>query len=116
MKQALYCKRKSKKTVELLGCEIEYFILWMRYQFEEDMTIENFGEICSFDHVIPCASFKLDDLEDQLKCFNWTNIRPCIKSENCSKGAKIIPSLIYEQCEKVQNFLNHVFLVKILNE
>ena len=77
----------------------------MKYQFEEGMTLENYGKVWHADHVVPCALFDISDENEQLICFNWKNIRPCFAQENLVKRDKIIPSLIESHAKKADEFL-----------
>ena len=81
--------KKSKKTIELIGCDYETVRLHIEKQLKEGMTWDNHGE-WHIDHIIPCASFDLTDPEQQKKCFNYTNLQPLWAKENLSKGAKIL--------------------------
>ena len=40
------------------------------------------------DHIRPCASFDLADLEQQRQCFHYTNLQPLWAADNIRKGAK----------------------------
>ena len=102
--QAMQAK-KCYKTVKYIGCDIAYLRKWIEYQFEENMTFDNYGE-WHIDHVTPCASYNLDNNDDVFACFNWTNLRPCWAKDNIIKGDKVIPELIKKQKEKVTAFLN----------
>lgn len=42
------------------------------------------------DHIIPCSSFNLNNLEEQKKCFHYTNLQPLWWWENLSKSNKVI--------------------------
>jgi hypothetical protein len=95
---------KSNKTVHYIGCDMKYLRKWLEYQFTEGMNWDNRSE-WHIDHVRPCAVYDLLDLEEQQKCFNWKNMRPCWKTENMEKGDKIQPELIAKQEEKVKQFL-----------
>jgi hypothetical protein len=80
---------KSSRTLELLGCPIEALRAWFSYQFEEGMNWDNYGmHGWHMDHIKPCAAFDLTDLEEQKKCFHWTNLQPLWAKDNLSKGAK----------------------------
>ena len=57
------------------------------------------------DHVTPCKSFDLIKEEEQKKCFNWQNLRPCLAIENLEKSSKIIQSLIDSHKQLVLKFL-----------
>ncbi len=95
---------KSNTTTTYLGCSIEYLKKWFEFQFSDKINWKNYGE-WHIDHVLPCSSFDLSIVEEQYKCFNWKNLRPCLKEENLQKGDKIIESVIEKQNELVNNFI-----------
>ena len=78
------CKKESK-TVDLLGCSIEEFKRYLETKFVSGMSWENYGQ-WHIDHIIPCAAFDLSDIEQQKKCFNYTNLQPLWAFENMSKN------------------------------
>jgi hypothetical protein len=96
---------KNKKTLTYVGCEFDYIKKWFEFLFEENMNWDNYGK-WEIDHVIPCSVFDFNKEDDQLKCFNWTNLRPCWKIDNIIKGDKIIESIIQSHNSKVQEFIN----------
>jgi hypothetical protein len=53
------------------------------------MTWENHGK-WHIDHIKPGALFNLINIEEQKKCFHYTNLQPLWASENLSKGCKYI--------------------------
>jgi hypothetical protein len=77
---------KSEKTIELLGCSIESFRIYIESKFEPGMTWENIH----LDHIIPCALFDLTKPEHQKICFHFSNYQPLFAPDNESKGAKIL--------------------------
>lgn len=97
---------KSEKSVLLLGCSSKFLKNWLEYQFNSNMTWNNYGHpvdkdpkgfYWEIDHVIPCASFNLINKNEQYKCFNWTNCRPMKGIDNNLKNDKIIPLQILLQ-------------------
>jgi len=80
--------KKSKSTTELLGCSLDYARQYIESLFYDGMSWENHGE-WHIDHIMPCISFNLTDIEEQKKCFHYTNLQPLWKFDNLSKGAKI---------------------------
>ena len=96
--------RKDNTTSNYTGCTMPYLKRWLEFQFTDTIGWHNYGE-WHIDHVIPCSTFDLTILSDQQTCFNWKNLRPCLKEENMTKGDKIIDSIIEEQKEKVSQFL-----------
>lgn len=82
---------KSKSTLELLGCSLDFFKQHIESQFTKGMTWENhnmFG--WHIDHIIPCAKFDLSDSKQQKICFHYRNMQPMWAKDNLSKGGKII--------------------------
>jgi hypothetical protein len=90
---ALHCrlymavKEKTRKTMELTGCSKEDLINHLESKFTEGMTWENYGK-WHIDHIHPCASFNLEDPEEQKRCFHWTNLQPLWAIDNIRKGDK----------------------------
>jgi len=84
---ALKGKSKSAKTMELVGCSVEFLKTHLEYKFEKGMTWENYGK-WHIDHIRPCASFDLSKPEEQSKCFNYTNLQPLWAADNLSKNDK----------------------------
>lgn len=99
-----YACKKGRRTLDIVGCSIDFFIKWIETQFDDSMTWENQGSYWDFDHVTPCASFDLTNHLDVLRCYNWCNLRPCEKKENIVKKDKIIDDLIQKQNELAQKF------------
>jgi hypothetical protein len=81
--------QKTDSTNELLGCSVQHVRAHLESQFTEGMTWENQGE-WHIDHIRPCASFNLEDPEEQKKCFHWTNLQPLWARDNIRKGAKFV--------------------------
>ena len=78
---------KSARTLELLGCDIEFLRQHLSNQFTEGMTWDNYGE-WHVDHIKPCSAFDLTDPEQQLQCFHYTNLQPLWAIDNLSKSDK----------------------------
>lgn len=78
--------RKSKKTIDALGCTYEVLQTHIESLFLPGMTWENHGSWES-DHHIPLASAKT--VEDVYRLSHYTNIRPLWKEDNRSKSDKM---------------------------
>jgi len=87
--QALKGKDKSARTLELLGCSVEYLKKRLESKFVEGMSWDNYGK-WHVDHIRPCASFDLTKPSEQRKCFHYTNLQPLWAEENRAKGNKIV--------------------------
>jgi len=79
--------KKYFKTIELLGCDIGTFKKHIETKFRDDMCWEKRNFV--LDHIIPCASFDLSDVEQQKKCFHYTNFQPLTWDENSKKSNKL---------------------------
>lgn len=81
--------KKCDSTINLLGAPIEVVRKHLEEQFVEGMSWENHGE-WHIDHIQPCASFDLNDPEQQRECFHYTNLQPLWALDNLRKGSQII--------------------------
>jgi hypothetical protein len=83
--------RESKKSsaLDLLGCTIEELKIYLEQKFVDGMTWVNYGE-WHIDHIKPCCSFDLTDLEQQKLCFHYTNLQPLWAKDNITKNGKFI--------------------------
>lgn len=82
-------RSKIMKTIELLGCDKDTLIKHLESLFQPGMDWSNIGE-WEIDHIMPCSSFNLTDIEEQKKCFHYTNLQPLWKMDNRRKGKKIL--------------------------
>jgi len=82
---------KNVKTLELVGCSMEELWLHLEKQFTEGMTRNNHGKYgWHVDHIRPCCSFDLTDIDQQKICFHYSNLQPLWAEDNLKKGSKII--------------------------
>ena len=82
--------RKSRKTIEYLGCSIAFCRKYIEDQFRTGMNWSNHGE-WEIDHVKPISTFDLTKKSQQLICFNYKNLQPLWKQENNSKLGNFRP-------------------------
>jgi hypothetical protein len=85
---ALKGSLKSKRTMELLGCDIDYLWKSLESKFADGMTRENYGSVWHLDHIIPCSKFDLTKEENQAKCFHYKNLQPLFCEDNLAKSDK----------------------------
>ena len=79
---------KSVSCIDLLGCSIEDCRKHLESKFKSGMTWDNHGiKGWHIDHIIPCSSLNLLDIEEQKKCFHYTNLQPLWWYENLAKGS-----------------------------
>ena len=80
-------KRKSAKTVELIGCTVEYLKGFIEAKFKPGMTWENHGKNgWHLDHKIPCAEFDLRNPAQQKLCFHYTNLPAALVARKSTEG------------------------------
>ena len=88
--------RKDTKTTEILGCDIEYFKLYLASKFEDWMNWQNYGNrnmingrTWELDHIVPlCLANTKDDV---VKLNHYTNFQPLCSSINRSNKPKPTP-------------------------
>lgn len=78
--------KRSKKSIELLGCDFEFFFTYIEAKFKKGMTFKNYGE-WELDHIKPISSANSITEVEQLN--HYTNFQPLWKSENRVKSNKI---------------------------
>lgn len=81
---------KSKPTMKLIGCSIEFLKKYVASKFKRGMSWNNYGFYgWHIDHIRPCASFDLSKPEEQKKCFNYKNLQPLWAKDNILKSDKL---------------------------
>ncbi len=91
LSQALKRNQKFGKTLNLLGCSIEQFKIYLESQFTKGMNWDNYGIYgWHIDHKKPCAKFDLSKPSEQYKCFHYSNLQPLWAIDNLKKGSKYV--------------------------
>ena len=104
-KKTVLGKKKYSKILDYIGINLEYFLIWIEFNFDENMNWENQGTYWDIDHIKPCSSFNLLDENNLKLCFNWTNLRPCEKTENNKKSNSINKKIIEHYNNRVNLFI-----------
>lgn len=81
-----YIKIKHFSILKLMDCEVDYLKKYLESKFKPEMNWSNHGEIWEIDHIIPCSSFDLSNLEEQKKCFHYTNLQPLFKTSEIAES------------------------------
>jgi len=71
-------------TIQSIGCSVNELKKWLELKFQEGMTWDNYGK-WHIDHIKPCCKFNLADIDDQKKCFHYTNLQPLWAKDNRKK-------------------------------
>jgi len=85
--KALKNNSKTKTTLKLVGCGIEFLREHLQKQFKQGMNWQNYG-LWHIDHIRPCSKFDLSKPNEQAKCFNYSNLQPLWAKENLEKSNK----------------------------
>jgi hypothetical protein len=102
-----YIIENYQSIYRLIDCNLPFLRRWLAFSAPDNFNIENFnnGSTYEIDHVTPISSFDLTNIEEQKKCFNWTNLQIITKEANLQKSNTIIPELIKAHQLKVEQFL-----------
>jgi hypothetical protein len=84
--KAITKESKNSSYLELLGCSPSTLIHHLEQQFKPEMNWGNYGKYWEIDHIKPCSSFDLINLEEQLKCFHFTNLQPLFTTTEIAKS------------------------------
>jgi hypothetical protein len=105
-KKTVLGKKTYSKILNYIGVDIQYFLKWIEFNFDKNISWKNQGTYWDVEHIKPCASYNLLN-EDEIKlCYNWKNLRPCEKIENYKKNDKIDDDLIKKYNDKVNLFIS----------
>ena len=90
------CK-KLDNYVNLIGCSINFLKQYLENQFKDGMTWENHNRYgWHIDHIVGVCNFDLTKLEEQKKCFHYTNLQPLWCDDNLSKKKYMEKEIIQE--------------------
>jgi hypothetical protein len=85
MYQVLKGINKSKSTIELLGCSIKEYIIYLERKFDKNMNWDNYGIYWEIDHIKELYKFNLLDPIQQKEAFHFSNTQPLSVIENQRK-------------------------------
>lgn len=75
---------KKSATFEMLDYSVSALKEHLERQFTGRMSWLNYGEHWEIDHIVPIASFSMEQVRE---CWSLTNLRPLEKHENRAKGS-----------------------------
>ncbi len=79
--------KKINGVLSLIGCTLPELRQHIENQFIDGMCWARIKEI-HIDHIRPCADFDLMNLEEQQRCFHYSNLQPLWKMDNLRKGQR----------------------------
>ena len=80
--------KKENKTADIIGCDREQFIEWMKSHLEDWMNWDNYGTDWIVGHVVP-ASWGESDWNKIKRLYHYKNLYPQCIIQNGKLGAKI---------------------------
>jgi hypothetical protein len=81
--------KKDFKSMEIVGCSIDFLRLHIESQFKPGMTWENHGPFgWHIDHIRPLCSFDLTKPEELAAALHYTNLQPLWAQDNQRKGGR----------------------------
>lgn len=80
--------KKSKKTVEILGCSFEEFKSHLESKFDDKMNWDNQGSYWHLDHIIPVSS--ANNKEELYRLNHYTNFQPLFWLDNLKKSNNLL--------------------------
>ena len=87
IRRAITWGQKTVSSLDLLGCSLEKAKRHIESKFQSNMTWDNHGLYgWHIDHIKPCASFDLSNLDEQKVCFHYTNLQPLWAKDNIVKS------------------------------
>ena len=92
MRHALAGRNLSKEwqhIFSIVGYSVEQLMAHLESKFQSDMTWDNIGQ-WHIDHKIPCASYNLENENEQKQCFNYRNLQPLWAIDNIKKAGKYL--------------------------
>lgn len=89
-------RNKFTSSEYLLGCSVQELRDYMESLWLDGMSWDNYGnpngdhtDCWHMDHIIPCNSFDLTRIDQQIICFHYTNMQPLWAIDNLRKGDTI---------------------------
>jgi hypothetical protein len=77
-------------TMNLCGCSPDELRKHIENQFSKHTGMSwNNRHMWHIDHILPINSFDITDVEQQQKCFHYTNLQPLWAMDNLLKSDKI---------------------------
>lgn len=82
-------KYNNPRTLELIGCDYDFFIKYIENKFTDGMSWDNYGYYgWHIDHIIPVSLAKTK--EDVYRLYHYTNLQPLWSKDNLKKSNKLL--------------------------
>jgi hypothetical protein len=96
------------KYLDEFGCTGQELRKWIEFQFDADMSWDNYGlnKAWSLDHIVALDNFDLLDPVERKLAFSWTNIQPC--RDNFQKHSSLRLYEVMNMVVSAHRFLVHM--------
>ena len=84
---------KIQSVIDLLGCSVDECKQHLESQFKPEMNWNNHGIVWEIDHIKPCSSFDLTDIEQQKQCFHYSNLQLLFKTSGIAESLGYIDEI-----------------------
>jgi len=88
-------KNKNNSIIHYLGCNIPYLREWIEFNFNIEMSWENYNIYWTIVHLIPIHSLDLTKEEDILIYWNWKYLYPVPINTNPITSPVILNTITY---------------------
>lgn len=72
-------KKNTERKIKFIGCSPQFLRHYIETQFTNDMEWKNYNSLWEIQFIKPLESFNFLKKGEQSVCFNWKNLRPCLK-------------------------------------
>jgi hypothetical protein len=73
---SLLSKNDALESVELIGCSISEYRMYLEEKWLPTMTWENYGDVWQIDRITPFCAYDLTDETQKKNCSHYTNSQP----------------------------------------
>jgi len=87
-------------TFSEIDCSYENLKKWLEFNFDNNMSWNNYGTYWNIDHTLPLTEIRED-------LISWKNLFPMEKEENSKKNNKIIDSIIIYREQQLIKYLKN---------
>ncbi len=78
--------KKSKRTMQYVGCTAEQLVKYLEAKFTPEMTWDNYGSYWHVDHIVPLSFLDPNSERSKNRLFHYTNLQPLKAIDNFKKG------------------------------
>ena len=73
-------KKNTERKIKFIGCSPQFLRHYIETKFTGDMDWKNYNSLWKIEFIKSLEEFNFLKKGEQAKCFNWRNLRPCLKN------------------------------------